>query len=384
MTIIIENASQTALVVWSSIWVIAFFAQAFSFSTKYKLGASWTKAPLRGRMWLVVILFGDLGILIYMFLDDSQECTREVAYASTISRISASIHPECYVFMMVSLIILAMTFKGQMELVKENRKDNFVPESDMPWVFPTVSEQMIIIGFAMTTLTAVLPDFASNSALVAFEDRAVHISILSRIHIIGIIGGIVLSCVGCMLRTFFSLMIIPRTEHEGLRDIVRKQRSIRYELSIITLGTIALIYCALTFMLSPVHDAPAAYICTLYETKEMCEGAAFAARTGTEELFANWPCVWNPSVSLTHRACSNPTCDPYLPGNSQHLVFEYLTLLYWVLICSWCLMLIENVEVDMKYGNPFKATHSNMQQDEIAYQLATLMDADLNVRGLVP
>ena len=360
------------LVYGMSLWVILFLCRTANSRYRVVLDNSnngprkekrFYKSPLSGGLVLLIIFFLDLGVLLVTgVLEEDLQCQSSAVYGSSISRISASVlwrdsGNKAFVYMFVSLSILSLIFLGEVEKIAKNRVVHY-QHVEVPWERASFGERLTSFGFCMTILTAALPDEASNCFVVPVPTADCYRStFISNLHLIGIAGGIVISTIGALIRLSFTEVIRPKS-HLSKNKWEQYQIHSKYYngCAILLFAVATTMYCATQFLFAEgTYDAPDMHICIIYTTKNMCEGQWLNDRNQelVDSLSGSWQCVWNSYASFAEKACTNPRCHEWLASNKRSIVYEMLTLLYWVLSIGWALGLVNDVEVDQHYGDPY-------------------------------
>ena len=274
-------------------------------------------------------------------------CQSPAAYGSTISRIAASIIPNGYVFITVTLCMLALIFITEVDVITRNRVKHYHPAQKVPWKLAVVSELMIRLGFGLTTVTALLPDEADNCHVLPGE-RWCWQDIIRTLHLAGMALGMGMSTLGALLRLRFTIKILPTPMRGHAQG-----PPLFSSLAIIGLASAFLILVALVYLYtgqSGTYDAQKMHICIHYADERSCEGSIMEQRTPVSTIHGAspipWPCSWKPNASFAEMACVDDGCDRVLGPNKTKIVLEYLSLIYWLLVVGWVVSFIQDVEVN--------------------------------------
>jgi len=318
-----------------------------------RFGTSWTLPTfLEGKTGLT---YGFIFILMVVTLRHTSPrigCQSASAYGATISRVSASIVSEGYVYMAVSLTSLNMLSLTEVHHISLNRLKKKLRRGDkmVPW------ENLIRAGLILTMLTAFLPDRASDCHILGFRQSILdgdicYESLLGDIHLLGIGLGTVLSLMGCLGRLRESLLLVrPQMALSHASTLVTHE--VRKALIHLACALIVLVCAGVTFLAigGKVSEPARMHICLHYDTKATCEGAILweraISRHERRALLEQWPCRWNASTPFSARACTNPTCGESQWYNKLRIAAEFVLLAFWVVAMVYALLVIRYIEIE--------------------------------------
>ena len=318
---------------------------------------------------LVPILLGCLAALMSMYLlrDD---CSSPGGYAASISRVSASIYSEGYVFMFIALTTIAVYLLRRINFIQEMivRRTSKIrllkcgspakaavdalakdlEEGDKGWAAGQnytrrfQCDRALRYGIVLTCITGVIPDRADNCGLDPSAGSCSN-HIMRIWHIAGIGAGVAITLVAALARMACTFSIY--TTDKG------KKRA-RFAVGLAVLATLATLGFLVAFMivLDPQKDEAAEmHLCTLYTSRAACVGEHVPRRwynLTVDELGA-WPCRWDDAAIVTEKPCTNPDCKDgdHLAIMQASIICEFHLLLYWIVTLMCALMLMEDAEV---------------------------------------
>lgn len=318
------------------------------------------KDPLQGKQGLVAFLFLTLGSVILLVASDPLlGCASPAAYAPTISRISASIWPQGYVYMMVAIVLMSNIFIEQVNVLASNRAAVMAarPPSECRatnWAMHIYVERIMRTGMQLALFTAIIPDLADSCDL-AGEGDTCFVRILGVMHLAGIGSGMVVSVAMCVWRMRLALQLLPPSDDAD---------AMRWRVLKVSNACVVAWACALLGMVvlpaalfdPPPASPPVQHICILHTTRAACEGQQVRERDPSvlkAGVLADWPCEWDALAPLQLPACTNPQCGEWLTVNRFSITCEFLALMFWVHIMAYTLTVTQDVEVERTYGDPF-------------------------------
>jgi hypothetical protein len=305
---------------------------------------------MTAELLLVHIILGSLGLITSAFVVNA-ECWSPAGYAATISRISASILPEGYVFMFVALTMFAYLFcrrVNYMAWVRNGGTSIGIINRSPRCTTPSVTDRVMMIGVMLTVVTGIVPDKADNCDLDG--DHQVDSTVdecgalfVRLVHIIGIGIGIATSASTAAVRAVYIFKL-----HKDQSPEVYNQFRLRVAFGIFISSAVLVIIFLIVFMgvIQPqVKEAQSMHLCIIYSTKDTCEGTGLPQtwRDATADVNMSWPCVWNEAALVTDPyPCTNPTCgEDVLRMNSNCVISEFNLLMFWLTTMMLVLLLME-------------------------------------------
>lgn len=295
-----------------------------------------TKASSGGTFLFVPILFNALGATVNVLLTD--DCESAAAYAGSISKVSASIIKEGYVFMFVSLILVALIVLQRIGRIKRERmrrefKAGTPPdESPSSWwkALESVNfwDNCLQLTIIFVALTAVFPDAANNCSLYEnpSECGGDHYPTAHYIHVVGIAGGMLFSLMSAIPR-----FILTVKDKLGTEDGWRYKYMGAILLSCVLMWAFNV---AAFLLVDATSEPPVMHICRLYTTSSSCNGdelpPAWKARSVIEDVpqrglkAGEWPCTWHEESELyTSYLCTDDNCK--VNGRLYELQYAVVT-----------------------------------------------------------
>ena len=316
---------------------------------------------------LVPILMGCLAAImsITILRDD---CSSPGGYAASISRVSASIYFEGYVFMFIALTTIAVYLLRRINFVQEMILRRTSKIRLLTCGSPTKAaadalakafedtdqgraprdaytrrfrcDRALRYGIVLTCITGFVPDRADNCDLDPSAGSCSN-RIMRTLHIAGIGAGVAITLVAALARMACTFSIY--TTDKG------KKRA-RFVVCMAVLATLATLGFLGAFWFRPETDEAAEmHLCTLYTSRAACVGEHVPRRwynLTVDELGA-WPCRWDDAAIVTEKPCTNPDCKDgdSLAIMQASIVCEFHLLLYWIVTLMCALMLMEDAEV---------------------------------------
>ena len=318
---------------------------------------------------LVPILLGCLAALMSLYLL-RDNCSSPGGYAASISRVSASIYSEGYVFMFIALITIAVYLLRRINFVQEMILRRTSRIRLLTCGSPTKAaadalakafedtdqgrapgdaytrrfrcDRALRYGIVLTGITGVIPDRADDCDLDPSVGSCSN-RIMRKLHLAGIGAGVAITLVAALARMACTFSLY--TTDKG------KKRA-RFAVGLAVLATLATLGFLVAFMivLDPQKDEAAEmHLCTLYTSRAACVGEHVPRRwynLTVDELGA-WPCRWDDAAIVTEKPCTNPDCKDgdHLAIMQASIICEFHLLLYWIVTLMCALMLMEDAEV---------------------------------------
>ena len=305
------------------------------------------------ELFLVLVIMGALAFVISTFVNNPT-CASPAAYGATISRVSASILKEGYVFMFVSLTIFSSIFGRRVNFLQYSKKGltrvlpvgsvGTIDRSSVECYDPGLegmTDRIMILAVMLTVVTGIVPDRADNCAL----DPA-HSSCLGAtyrtVHSLGIALGVGISAIAAVVRAVHIYRL-----HGGASRETYNTFRLRCACGILLFSFSMMVLFLLVFFgaLQPnVQEAYAMHLCVTFDTREICEGTGVPSswRAATSNANLSWPCVWDDAASVTSTPCINPQCgEDVIRVNANTIIAEYNLLLYWLTTMVNLLLIVE-------------------------------------------
>ena len=301
------------------------------------------------ELGLVHIILGTLAVVISILVVNA-DCGSPAAYAATISRVSASILAEGYVFMFVALTLFAYMFCRRVGELAWERNGGW---DHSPWRLVSITDRTMMVGVLLTVVTGVVPDGADNCDLdgdgevdPTVKDCRAHV--FRHLHILGIGLGILISAVSAVVR---AVKIFWRQKNKS-PDVYNLLR-LRLSFGIFCCSAVGVIVFLVVFFViqSQVKEAQSMHLCVKYTTKDTCEGAGLP-RTWLDATAdvnlgnMSWPCSWNDAALVTDPyPCTNPNCGvEVLHKNANCIISEFDLLMFWLTTMLLVLQLMASQE----------------------------------------
>ena len=336
------------------------------------------RADFSGGFLLVPIYLFGLAFAIHTYVLDvpaESPCTSPAAYAASISRVSASIWPEGYVFMFVYLTFIAYMLLDKISVLElERHRLRFHDKLDRfddkegelgghrshkdQWCDKLYwCEKLMRWGVVLTTLSAVLPD-AANDCVPEYEGdwNTCKEYRLSQLHTSGIGGGVLISMVGAFMHALMTAGRIDRDKVRNRAWVVR---------SLVWLSCVMALAFTLLFFLAPIiwpyrldphgltgeahGQAKLVHICSRYETKATCQSPEHWRlhldltqnewnHTGA---LPGWNCMWDETSTSSTKFCTVECDKDNLYTRQFKIVCEFLMLIFWQVALIGSVMIIE-------------------------------------------
>ena len=308
------------------------------------IALAWLNVPATLANLLLIPAFLDCLAFAIVRVIDADDCTTAAGYAGSISKVSASIMHEGYVFMFVSLTLVAYVVTTRVDWnIKRRVRIHATP-------FPLwrndryyINDIALQWGAVIVVLTAVIPDYANNCVLDPLmgketcRDDALH-----YLHIAGIGAGVLISTVCALIRAGRTVAdhwnTYANTEYRG-------RASASFALLLLCASIMAGFLIAFLRNSSEL-EPPAVHICINYHSEGACHGDELPARLRAAALEIDeplrnktagvWPCVWNDDALSEQAPCTDPRCADgrRMEKLSFGLVAEFNGLFLWLIVSA--------------------------------------------------
>mmetsp|Transcript_4698 Transcript_4698/g.14824 ORF Transcript_4698/g.14824 Transcript_4698/m.14824 type:complete len:434 (+) Transcript_4698:83-1384(+) len=364
---------------WGSVGgaVLFFFMWLFSGLGEAATGERPLAQNHMGTFFLIPPFFVAMGAVIgWRVIDCTLGCSSWAESAPSISFLTANIMFEGYVLLFVMLVLIAYIFfervdemarnrvKLEAEVAALNRIGNKleaeVKPHHLPYYFTSLAgEWLMRWGFALTTITGIMPSLAGNCHMQPTEyyEYCYEEVMSAGPHTIGIAGGIFLTFLG------FQLRAVGPITGQGLEKLkpggARSYAFYTLVISELTFFLMLAYFVAWGYFLSLSGTGTKRVdVCILHETMDQCTGASLPPmqQRWADQRQGGWKCRWDPNADFYQYPCTKFNCDAggRVTQNKYSVIFEFLGFLYWAIASAGMTQAIDIMDDIPAIENPIK------------------------------
>mmetsp|Transcript_118854 Transcript_118854/g.165610 ORF Transcript_118854/g.165610 Transcript_118854/m.165610 type:complete len:406 (+) Transcript_118854:1-1218(+) len=293
-----------------------------------------------GTFFLIPPFFVAMGAVIgWRVIDCTLGCSSWAESAPSISFLTANIMFEGYVLLFVMLVLIAYIFFERVDELARNRvkREAELDQKPAPYHMESLwGEWLMRIGFALTTITGIMPSLAGNCHMQPsdYYEFCYEEVMSAGPHTFGIAGGIFLTFVGFQLRAAGP---IAGQGFSNMKPGGPKSYAFYTFLISNFTFTLMLIYFVIWgyFLALSGKGTKLVDVCILHQTMDDCTGASLPPlqQRWADQREGGWKCRWDPNADFYQYPCTKFNCDAggRVTQNKYSVIFEFLGFLYWAI-----------------------------------------------------